>query len=154
MSTATTFVSTNAIWNFGTTGGFYSKYGNQTVYFGALAGAGGSTLSGGSSSPTTYVVGNLNSNTLFGGIISDGSVATDFRKVGTGVLILTNANTYTGSTIISNGTVEVDGSLGYTLTTNYTGATLAGTGTLSGAVDIEAGSTLLRAWRALAITAR
>ena len=92
---------------------------------------------------TTYIVGNLNTTSSFGGVISDGgSELTALRKVGTGLLILTNANTYTGSTIISNGIVEVDGLLGSTAVTNYAGSTLAGTGTLGGVVDLEAGSTL------------
>jgi autotransporter-associated beta strand protein len=143
---ATTFGSTNATWNFGTTGGIYSKNGSATVYFGALNGLGGSSLSSGGASGgtiTTYIVGNLNTTSTFGGIISDGSAEqTALRKVGTGALILTNNNTYTGSTIVSNGTLEVDGSLDGTSVTNYSGTTLTGNGSFNGLVDLEAGSTL------------
>ena len=148
VSTASTYGSANATWNLGTTGGINNKYGHQTVYLGALNGSAGSGLTGGNTangtSPTIYVVGNLNTTNTFGGTITDGSADyTGLTKVGSGVLILTGENSYTSPTIVSNGTLEVDGTLGdYGVTTNYAGATLAGSGTFAGPVDMESGSTL------------
>jgi fibronectin-binding autotransporter adhesin len=145
---ATTYGSANANWNLGSTGSIGNEYGSQTVYLGALNGSAGSALAGGYAAnglaATIYVVGNLNTTSTFGGAINDGTADyTGLTKVGTGVLILTGANNYSDPTIVSNGTLEVDGSMGdYTATTNYAGATLAGTGTFYGPVDMEPGSTL------------
>ncbi len=49
------------------------------------------------------------SNTTFAGVLSDTGTLT---KVGAGKLSLTNANTFTGLTTISNGTLELAGSAG------------------------------------------
>ena len=55
-----------------------------------------------------FTVGNAN-DTTFAGVISDTGTLT---KVGAGKLSLTNANTFTGLTTISNGTLELTGSAG------------------------------------------
>lgn len=60
-------------------------------------------------------------------------------KHGTGTLTLTAASTYTGNTVISNGTLAVNGSLGVTAVTVGSGGTLAGTGTLGSNVTVNAG---------------
>ena len=67
-------------------------------------------------------VGSNNRSTTFSGIIQDGGSLT---KVGTGKLVLTNANTYTGGTTISNGKLVVQN--------------VSGSGTGSGAVEVNAG---------------
>jgi len=148
-SGATTFVAANSLWNLGTTGGFYNKYGNEKIYLGGLTGSTGSSLSGGGyangTAATIYIVGNLNTTNTYGGNITDGSADyTGLTKVGTGVLILNGATySYSSPTIVSNGTLEMDSTLSdYSATTNYAGATLAGTGTFTGPVDMESGSTL------------
>jgi autotransporter-associated beta strand protein len=60
-------------------------------------------------------------------------------KTGTGTLTLSNANGYTGATIVSNGTLVVNGSLAESVVTVASNATLSGTGTINGAVTIHDG---------------
>ena len=141
---ANTFGSANATWNFGTTGGVYTKYGYQTATFGALAGGAGSSLGGGNSSGssgTTYVVGGLNTSTTFGGLIANGitNVPTSLVKVGTGTLTLSGNSTHSGATTVSNGTLLVTGNLSNSPVTAMSGATLQGTGFFGGGVTIQTG---------------
>jgi autotransporter-associated beta strand protein len=65
------------------------------------------------------------------GPASDGGL----KKQGSGTLILTGANSFTGPTVINGGTLRVNGSIAGTATVN-TGATLGGTGSISGLVTI------------------
>ena len=67
--------------------------------FGGLQGTGNLTL------PSSFVltVGNNGTNTTFSGSLSGGSLS----KVGSGTLTLAGANTYTGGTTISAGTLAV-----------------------------------------------
>jgi fibronectin-binding autotransporter adhesin len=60
-------------------------------------------------------------------------------KTGAGTLTLSNANGYTGATIVSNGTLVVNGSLAESVVTVASNATLSGTGTINGAVTIHDG---------------
>ena len=53
---------------------------------------------------TTLTVGGLNTSTAYGGIISG---AAAFTKTGTGTLLLTSANSYTGATLISGGPLDL-----------------------------------------------
>jgi len=73
-----------------------------------------------------------------------GDDATDggLTKVGNGVVALTAANTYTGPTVVSSGTFEVDGSIAGTSVTVSNGATLSGTGTVGAPVVINPNGTL------------
>ncbi|HWQ91629.1 MAG TPA: LamG-like jellyroll fold domain-containing protein, partial [Clostridia bacterium] len=91
-------------------------------------------------------------DTVFGGSISDvcleyaasGSGTSgplSLRKTGPGTLRLTGVNTYGGSTVISNGTLQVDGVLGAGAVTVW-GGNLSGGGQISGAVNIENGGVL------------
>ena len=119
------------------------------INIGGLKGTAGTTLSGrgGSSNngPTTHHVGANGANTTFDGIIRDGSgggsSTTAIVKTGTGKLTLTANNTYTGTTTVSNGTLQVNGLLGATAVT-VTGGTLAGTGTNGGTVVVQTGATI------------
>jgi autotransporter-associated beta strand protein len=123
--------------------------------FGSLASAQGiGTLSGaqGGTANTKnaiYTVGTLNTNTTFGGAIVNGNLPTQFTKVGTGTLIFTGANTYTGLTTIRGGTLQVgdgtNGSMGVTALTfgdtgtfNYRGVTTGSSLTL-GALTFSGG---------------
>lgn len=68
------------------------------------------------------------------GVIS-GSGA--LNKLGTGALTLSNTNTYSGATIVSAGTLFVNGSLGNGAVTVASGATLGGTGSVGGTVTVN-----------------
>jgi fibronectin-binding autotransporter adhesin len=72
---------------------------------GSLAGTGIVTNNGGASA--TLAVGNDNTSTIFGGTLQNGTGILGLSKVGTGVLTLTGANTYTGGTIINAGTLQI-----------------------------------------------
>ncbi|MBV8275365.1 MAG: autotransporter-associated beta strand repeat-containing protein, partial [Verrucomicrobia bacterium] len=78
---------------------------------GSLAGAGTIRNSGGTTA--TLSVGHDNSNTTFDGALGDGASPLALNKVGTGTLILVGANTYTGGTTITAGTLQIgNGTLG------------------------------------------
>lgn len=62
-------------------------------------------------------------------------------KLGSGTLTLSGGNSYSGTTVVSNGTLLVDGSITGPATVK-SGATLGGIGTLSGVVTVEAGGRL------------
>jgi autotransporter-associated beta strand protein len=64
-----------------------------------------------------------------------------FIQAGSGTTILTAANNYAGDTIISGGTLLVNGSIANTATV-MSGAKLAGTGTIGGVVTVQAGGQL------------
>jgi len=81
-----------------------------------------------------------NANTVtLSGVISGSQ---NLTKNGAGRLVLSNTETYNGSTTISAGTLEVNGSLATSGTTVSSGGILGGTGTLSGAVTVQSGGTL------------
>jgi fibronectin-binding autotransporter adhesin len=67
-----------------------------------------------------------------------------FFKSGTGTLILTGTNTYTGTTTVSAGTLLVNGdhSVATGNVSVSTGATLGGIGTIGGAVTVDAGGAI------------
>ena len=94
---------------------------NQTIA--SLAGAGSVTLGAG-----TLTAGGDNSNTTFSGTISGTGGLT---KTGGGQLILSGANTYTGTTIVNAGTLTVNGSLAGAVTVGSS-AVLSGTGRVAG----------------------
>jgi autotransporter-associated beta strand protein len=124
---------TIAVVGFLDVGGF-----NQTI--GSLAGA-GTVTNNGIASPATLTEGGNNASTLFSGTIQNGSSATALTKIGTGVLRLSGANTYTGATNINAGTLDVTGSIATsTLTSVNNGATLNGAG-MVGNTQINAGGT-------------
>lgn len=115
---------------FNLSGGTLQLSGNQTIA--GLSGTGGSlALTGGG----TLLVQQAN-DTVFGGSISgDGSLTKD----GGGLLSLTGASTYTGSTVVSGGTLSVNGSITSDVIVNA-GATLGGSGT-TGNVTVNEGGT-------------
>ena len=115
------------------------NFGN-TVSFGSLSGAGRIYLGG-----RQIQIGSLNTSTTISGLMSDnglgGQTGGSLNKVGTGTLTLSNANTYTGGTTITAGSLAVDGSVQGTVDVK-SGATLQGIGTTFGAVTVEAGGIL------------
>lgn len=62
-------------------------------------------------------------------------------KLGSGTLTLSNACSYTGNTVVSNGTLFIAGALGAG-TVTVAGGTLAGNSTIGGAVTVKAGAGL------------
>jgi fibronectin-binding autotransporter adhesin len=86
--------------------GSNSYSGGTTVGAGTLAIGGGGVLGGGNYSPAITDAGSLVVNTAsgqtFGGVIAG---AGNLYQNGSGVTTLTNSNTFTGTTLVSNGTL-------------------------------------------------
>jgi fibronectin-binding autotransporter adhesin len=108
---------------------------SQTI--GSLTGAGSTTLGA-----NTLTVGSSNNlSSTFSGVISGsgGSLV----KAASGTLTLTGANTYSGTTTVSAGTLIVNNSSGSGTGTSAvsvaSGAILAGNGTLGGDTSVQAG---------------
>src|ERR1051326_4844406 len=109
--------------------------GDGKISAGSIAGPGNFYLGA-----DQLTVGGNNFSTTVAGVISDcgasnvaclnpGSAGGSLVKLGTGTLILSGANTYTGATTVGGGTLEVDGSIATSsLTTVANGALLTGTG--------------------------
>ncbi len=88
--------------------------GDYTLKLGSLTGVANSLFRGGNtvSGTTTLEIGNLNTDTIFAGTVANGGLVGNpkmlaITKVGTGTLALTGANTYTGTTTISAGTLQI-----------------------------------------------
>ena len=91
---------------------------------GSLSGNG--TVINNGAATATLTVGNDNSNTTFSGTLENGIIAAlGLTKVGTGTLILTGNNTYTGGTCFNGGILAInnDGNLG-TGALSFNGGTL------------------------------
>jgi fibronectin-binding autotransporter adhesin len=128
---------------------------NETI--GSLAGAG--TVTNGGAAARTLTTGGDNTSTLFSGVIQNGAAgSTSLTKVGTGTFVLSGANTYTGTTMISAGTLQIGngGASGSILGDVIDDATLAFNrsnsftfgGMVSGSGDVEqigTGTTILTA---------
>ncbi len=114
---------------------------------GSLAGSSTGIVENASSTSSTLTVGGDNTSQNFSGIIRDGSGAgvLNFVKVGSGTQAISGNNTYTGTTTISQGALQIGASgLGSTsasssVSVNGVTATLAGSGTVSGAVTVTTG---------------
>jgi autotransporter-associated beta strand protein len=145
-----TFGSSNAVWNFGSAAGLYNKNGGATIYLGALFGGSGAGLSGASTataSLTTYVIGGVNTNSVFNGTISDGgAAATALVFNGPGSLALAGNNTFSGGTTVNGGSLYINSTAGSGTGSGPVsvnpGATLGGNGTIGGQVSLAAGATL------------
>jgi autotransporter-associated beta strand protein len=113
---------------------------NTASTFGALIGEG--LIDAGYGTPHVRF-GNGNASGTFSGIIQNSGAGSVLyvAKIGSGTQILTGDNTYSGTTTVSGGTLEVDGSLGTNAVT-AAGGTLGGTGTINGPVVINDGGTL------------
>jgi fibronectin-binding autotransporter adhesin len=80
--------------------------------------------------------------TIVSGVLEDvNSPGGGLTKLGSGKLILGGGNSYSGTTTVSNGVLQVDGSLTGAATVK-SGATLGGIGFVGGVVTVEAGGKL------------
>ncbi len=129
--------------------------GGTTVQVGALTGAGSLRAGGSSGAAATLKVGKLNSDTTFSGSFGGDIGTLNLEKVGSGVLTLSGANSYTGATTVTAGVLNLSGSLSpYKSATDHTpkllnvavasGAKMQGSGvvtadslTVSGAGDVS-----------------
>jgi autotransporter-associated beta strand protein len=88
----------------------------------------------------TLITGDETTSVTFSQPIGNNSSAS-LVKQGGGILTLTGANSYTGTTTISGGTLRVNGSLNAASAVTVTGGNLGGTGTIGGSVTVgEAGN--------------
>lgn len=111
------------------------------IHMGSLSGGATTRLAGATNSAnmTNYVIGARNTNTTFNGTIIDGpfsGATTGITKTGIGTLTLGAANTYTGATVVQQGTLIVNGNTGSGMTTVFAGATLGGSGVISGGLNV------------------
>jgi len=79
---------------------------SETV--GSLSGAGTVTNSG--TTGATLTVGGNSSSTTFSGVIQNGSGLVSLTKSGAGTMVISGSNTYTGSTTLSGGTLQLGAS--------------------------------------------
>ena len=112
-----------------------------TLTISELSGAGTINLALTTTSGTRTLNINQGSTTTFSGVMSDSSLSRYLAviKSGTGTLVLSGPNTYTGATTVSNGTLEVDGQLANSPVA-VSGGALDGSGTINGPVTLNSGT--------------
>jgi fibronectin-binding autotransporter adhesin len=95
---------------------------------------------------TLYVIGDLNTNCTFNGVISDGAAAdTAIIKSGNAMLTLTGNNTFTGDITVNSGTLRANNTAGSAtgVINNleiFSGATLTGNGIIGSATTVDNGA--------------
>ena len=77
-----------------------------TFTLGGLSGSVNQALTDLNTAAVTLQVGNNNANNTYSGVLSGGGA---LAKIGTGNLTLTGANTYSGTTAVSSGTLQIGG---------------------------------------------
>ncbi|MBN8457204.1 MAG: autotransporter-associated beta strand repeat-containing protein [Verrucomicrobia bacterium] len=110
---------------------------------GSLTINGNISIASGQSSRGIILQGASTGANAFNGSLSNlsGTSVASITKNGTGTWALNGASTYTGATVVSAGTLLVNGSLGNTAV-SVTGGALGGGGSISGPVAVSAGATL------------
>lgn len=113
----------------------------NSITVGNLTGTGG--LISGTSGTRTFTIGQGNgTGGDYQGAIQNGSGGTtDLTKTGNGIITLSGTNTYTGATIISGGSLAINGTI-TSVVTVQTGGTLQGSGGITGNVTVQNGGTL------------
>ncbi|MTV13671.1 MULTISPECIES: autotransporter domain-containing protein [Bradyrhizobium] len=127
-------------------GGSLGPNGDGRITAGSIAGSGAYYIGGGN----TLVVGGNNLSTVVSGVIADSDPCgcgptgpANFEKTGSGTLTLSGVNSYTGTTTVNGGILQVDGSIASSsLTTVNAGGALSGVGTV-GNTTIASGGILL-----------
>ncbi|MFN6017303.1 MAG: beta strand repeat-containing protein, partial [Verrucomicrobiota bacterium] len=103
----------------------------------SLTFTGPATLSGATRTLNVGIGSTVNTaNLTFSGAIGDGGNGYGLTKNGTGTLILGGANTYTGITTVSAGTLAINGSVAGAVAVNSS-ATLQGSGSIGGALSVS-----------------
>ncbi len=120
--------------------------GNRVIYqcdSGLLVFAGTNQYIGTLTGGRTYIFAGAGDHLVAGPIHnSTNGAPIHLAKMGTGTLTLAAANTYGGTTAVSNGTMYVNGSISTGAVTVASGALLGGTGTINGPVTIVTGGTI------------
>lgn len=103
--------------------------GDGRISAGSIAGSGTYVIGGGN----TLVVGSNNISTEVNGVIADscgcGPGSGSLEKVGSGTLVLSGTNTYTGTTTVNGGILRVDGDISQSFLTKVNaGGALTGAG--------------------------
>ena len=100
---------------------------------------GGTVDSSSANSAATLTLSN-SSDASFGGVIQNSGQPVAFVKTGSAAQSLNGTNLYSGTTVVSNGTLFVNGALG-TNSITVAGGTLSGVGKILGAVTVQSGGT-------------
>lgn len=116
------------------------------IAVGSLTGS-GTVLLGDASTPASgrnLTIGSNNLDTDFTGTISDAAQGGSLTKIGSGKLVLRGANSYTGGTIVSDGSLQVANRAGSGTGTGPVsvtrGGVLGGSGTITGDVTVSRGT--------------
>jgi autotransporter-associated beta strand protein len=127
-------------------GGSEFTTGNVTTLLTNLGGLGGVVSNNGLQAGSKIAFDTTGGNFTVGNNIADstgtGGGAIGLTKRGSNTLTLTGANTYTGSTLVTSGTLLVNGSVGGGGISVQTGATLGGNITAGGTTSIQSGGIL------------
>ena len=127
-------------------GALYLYNGNEQITAGGIT---NSSISG-----NLGITGNNNTITVdsgsslnITGVLKDGQWGGGgFIKAGAGTLMMSSSNTYSGATLIQNGTLLVNNATGSGMgpgnVTVQSGATLGGTGSISGNITVQSGGML------------
>ena len=119
-----------------TSGSGTLSFGSLTAAtLGGLTGPGTLGLANTVSTAVALSVGNNNASTTYSGMLEG---AGSLNKIGSGTLVLTGSNTYTGPTTINQGKLVVDGWLTNSAVTVNSGGILSGTGSLA-SVTVNSG---------------